>query len=542
MSVMPRVLLAGAALLLAACGGGGAGAGDGPAASDGGLASDGPGATDRPPPADGPPPGDGPGPDGAADGAPADAGPDGPPPGLPFAYTRPAAGTPLTPQELAAITDVYVDLLRQTRYFDFLDERVVGWPESDPQQRYWYGHWWTGAGLEKSGGQVSLVHVDCGADNAGIPSSFVLEGVCLAHLQWPNAKLEHIVRKLVRAFNAWALAMKRSAGDPEGVLLARVSYPESITSTDSGRTLAINYAADRPGVDSYTLYVHLPTNPTWGDIYVKNKRSKDDIGHMLRALGTLEDCAPGFAAATRADIAEAKATYAAWARRVEDDGWAIATLDQSLNLEMPPLDSTMSRYISAGNAECNAMTALRLLGRGDPGGFVCNNGVHALEGLVLSNPSNGEIIRSYHEAAVRNALLGGANTIAHDLLTGLAWRADQGMGFAESGSWPVHINAELLVKLLVNAANTGLPLTAREVRWVHARIQEAHDAYVTNTDPAQYRVFDPATPDGAYGLGPDTAGIDLRFLAALVGTCTARYRNPAGVPLLDCSRLASLTP
>ena len=263
---------------------------------------------------------------------------------------------------------------------------------------------------------------------------------------------------------------------------------------------------------------------------------------MLRAIGTLEDCAGGFDAATRADIAEMKANYAAWARRVEDDGWAIATLDQSLNLEMPALDSTMSRFISLGNAECNAMMAMRFLGRGDPGGFVCNNGVNSLEGLVLSNPSNGEILRSFHEAAVRNALLTQRSTIAYDMLTGLAWRADQGMGFAESGSWPVHINAELLVKLLVSSANTGLPLTSREVRWVHARIQEAHAAFVTNTDPALYRLFDPATPDGAYAFNPDGAGIDFRFLAALVGTCTARYRNPASMPLLDCSRLPSLTP
>ena len=155
----------------------------------------------------------------------------------PSSTRGPPLARPVTPQELAAITDVYLDLLRQTRYFDFVDERVVGWPESDAQQRYWYGHWWTGAGFEKTGGQVNLVHVDCGADNAGIPSSAVLEGVCLAHLAWPTAKLEHVVRKLVRGFNAWILAMQRYADDPAGVLLARVSYPESITSTDGGRTL-----------------------------------------------------------------------------------------------------------------------------------------------------------------------------------------------------------------------------------------------------------------------------------------------------------------
>jgi hypothetical protein len=528
---MSRILLVGAALLLGAC----AGHDDiGPSGGNGSTGAGTPGgAGGGSPGGGGPLGGTGGGPEGGAGGG---AG------GLPFEYTRPPAGTPETPQELAAITDVYLDLLRQTHYFDFVDERVVGWPESDPQQRYWYGHWWTGAGFEKTGGQVSLVHVNCGADNAGIPSSAVLEGVCLAHLAWPTPKLEHIVRKLVRGLNAWILSMQRYSGDAAGVLLSRVSYPESITSTDGGRTLFIDTSADRPGIDSYTLYVHLPTNPVWGDIYIKNNRSKDDIGHMLRAIGTLEDCGVNFDASTAADIAEMKGNYAAWSRRVEDDGWAIATLDQSLNVVLPPIDSTMSRFITLGNAECNAVLALRLLGRGDPGSFACNNGVNSLEALVLTNPSNGEIIRSFHEAALRNALLTEQNAAAYDLLTGLAVRADEAMGFAESGNWPVHINPELLVKLLVGSANTGLPLTSREVRWVHQRIAEAYDAFVTNTDPAYYRLYAPATSDGAYAFSPDPAGIDFRFLGALVGTCTARFRNPTSMPLLDCSRLATLTP
>lgn len=48
--------------------------------------------------------------------------------------------------------------------------------------------------------------------------------------------------------------------------------------------------------------------------------------------------------------------------------------------------------------------------------------------------------------------------------------------------------------------------------------------------------------DGSVDGSTAGAGIDFRFLAALVGTCTARYRNPASMPLLDCRRLAALTP
>lgn len=462
--------------------------------------------------------------------------------GLPFEFTRPAAGTPVSASDLTAITDGYLDLLAQTRYFDLLDERVHGWPESDPQQRYWYGHWWSGCGLEKSGGSVTFRHVDVGADNAGIPTSSVLEGVCLAHRVWPVAKLEQLARRLVRGFNAWILAMERYADDPAPIMLARVSYPEPIASSDNGRDVFIDYSPDRPGIDSYTYYVHLPTNPHWGDIYIKNKRSKDDLGHMLRAIATLHDCEPGFSSATRADIDAMRQNYAAWARQVEADGWAIATLEQNLEVALPALDSTMSRFYSTGNAECGAMLALRLLGQGDPGTFACDDGVNPLESLVLDNPSNGEIIRSFHQAAVKHALLTGQAAVARALLDGLVQRIEQGMGWAESGQWPVHMDAGRLAALIVHAANTGVPLTSAEVRFVHGQIAEARTSYLASGPGGVYGVWDPATADGAYDFTPPGSGLDFTLFADLLGSCSATFRNPASAPLLDCSRLPSFVP
>ncbi|HSO35851.1 MAG TPA: hypothetical protein VLT33_25150 [Labilithrix sp.] len=463
-------------------------------------------------------------------------------PGLPFPYARPPAGAPVSAAELTAITDTFIDLLTKTRYFDVLDERVHGWPRSDPQKRYWYGTWWSGVGLTKALGKVTFAHVDVGADNNGIGTSLVLEGVCLAHRQWPSPKLERLTRRLIRGFNSWILAMQRSAADPAGTLLARVAYPAPIASTDDGRTAFIDYAPDRPGIDSYTQYVHLATNPSWGDIWIKNKRSKDDIGHMLRAIATLQDCAGGLGADTQADLAEMRAGYVKWAQRVEAEAWSIATLDKNGNLWTPPLTETMSHFITAGNAECDAVTALRLFGKGNPGSFDCGSGIHPLEAIALTNDSNGEIVRSFHEAAVRHALAARQDAMAKTLLAGLTTRIEDGMTRAEAGSWPAHLDAEKLVKLIVLSANTGVPLTSREVRWVHSQLRLAHASYVTNTPPAVYRVFDPATPDGGYVFTPEGEGIDFRFLAALAGTCVAGYRNPTTMPLLDCSRLKAWTP
>lgn len=177
--------------------------------------------------------------------------------GLPFPYTRPPDGTPVSAADLAAITDKYIDLLKQTHYFDTVDDRVHGWPESDPQKRYWYGTWWSGVGLNKIGGKITFLHVKGGADNNGLRTGPLLEGICL---QWSTQALEHLVRKLIRGLNSWIIAMQRQVGDPAGTLLTRAAYPVSIDSADGGRSF--HYSLNRPGDDnSATEYVHLTANP-----------------------------------------------------------------------------------------------------------------------------------------------------------------------------------------------------------------------------------------------------------------------------------------
>jgi hypothetical protein len=464
------------------------------------------------------------------------------PDGLPFPYTRPAAGTPIPAAELTALTDKYISLLQKTRYFDVLDERVTGWPESDPEKHYWYGTWWSGCGLDKSGDTVTFRHIPEGADNTGIPTSAVLEGVCLAHRLWPSAKLEKLVRRLVRGFNAFILSMQRMPSDPAGVLLARTVYPPPIASNDGGRKAILAYDYDRPGVDSYTQYVHIANNPQWGDVWIKNNRSKDDVGHMLRAMGTLEDCASTLGPDANADIAATRAGYQAWAKRVESDGWAIATYDKGANVTLPSLTSTMSRYNLIANAECDAAAALRLFGTGNQGSLDCGNGIHPLESVAMSNPHNGEIVRSYHEAATRHALLSRQNTQAKNYLDGLTKRIDDGMAQAEANQLPPHLTSGLLVQLLVEAANTGVPLTWREVRWVHDQIDKALTSYPANGTPGVYDVWNPKTPDGSYDFTPAGEGVDFTFFAVLAGTCGAKFANPTSAPLFDCAHLKAAAP
>jgi hypothetical protein len=232
-----------------------------------------------------------------------------------------------------------------------------------------------------------------------------------------------------------------------------------------------------------------------------------------------------------------RALYAAWSRQVEDDGWMIATLDKSRNLYKPV--DTLAIFTNLAGAECAGMLALRLMGRGDPGTFDCGNGISLAEvlGGSLIKSGNAQMLRTYHEAAANHALLTNQVSMAYNLIQGLAVRLDQGMNAIEAGSLPDNLHSEDLAALIMHAANVGVPLTSREVRWLHARIDEAHAAFGAAGLTQTFHVFDAATPDGTYPYDPGTAGLAFTDIGVALGSCASQYRNPTSRPLLDCSRV-----
>jgi hypothetical protein len=468
---------------------------------------------------------------------------------LPPLITRVEAGEPLDTAEILSVTEDYLELLRETRYFGVTDERVHGWPRSDAQGRYWYGTWWSGVQVVKEGGAVTYRHSEDGADNNGMRSAPILTSVCFAEALWGNQ--EPLLRKLVRGFNSWGMAMERvDMSDDDGalydtgVLLARSHYPESITSTDDGREIAIDYSQNRPGVDldeekPPSIYVHNPDNPHWGDIYVKNKRSKDDIGHMFQAFAFLPACAASPSPELATDLEGLASLYRAWSQRVEDDDWRIATIDEDWEVYWPFED--LAFFIQEQGVECKAMLATRLYGRGDPGSLDCGDGITVLsEQWAVKNDFH-QIQRSFHEAAAALAQHAGQDEIARALLQGLAWRLDRIFDAREddtAGGDPyAGPHEQDLAELVVMAANVGVPLTWREVRFLHARIREAHSGYLSEGMKPLYHVFDADTPDGDYAYNPGAGGFFWRYLGAPLGLCASPYVRGRSAMALDCARI-----
>src|SRR5262249_25337140 len=107
---------------------------------------------------------------------------------------------------------------------------------------------------------------------------------------------------------------------------------------------------------------------------------------------------------------------------------------------------------------------------------------------------------------------------------------------------PAFVSTTDAADLIIYAANAGVPLTWREVAYLHAQIDKAHQTYTAASNDVVYSTFDPKTPDGSYLYEPAGDGLNFRSIGALLGLCVAEWRNPASKPALDCDKIRAFAP
>ena len=136
-------------------------------------------------------------------------------------------------------------------------------------------------------------------------------------------------------------------------------------------------------------------------------------------------------------------------------------------------------------------------------------------------------------AAVGLALVTGNGELARDLLEGLGARLDGILDAYDAGEMPDNARPNDVVQLLLESAALGLPLTSREVRFLHGRIALAATSYDTTRPEWDVR----SAPDGDYVFEPGSDGVDFKDLGLLLGLCAAQWAHPGARPVIDCDRV-----
>ncbi|MBM4372224.1 MAG: hypothetical protein FJ098_11250 [Deltaproteobacteria bacterium] len=475
-----------------------------------------------------------------------------PPPALPVEFTRPADGEPIPADEVTAFTEEVTGLWKETGWFRWLLRTSTGVDASSGQESFLA--WYNDIDAVKADGVVTL-RQQGGEHNMWIPGSKVLSqvlnGCMLTEDPWICKAAEQYCRGLTASVKGFIW----DEADPAPYLMARAIFPQDSTQVmdaetwgDDGRTKVMSFDGakkDEVGWNAQTFA--WPHNPTWGDIWITNMRSKDDVCAITRSTLFLHLAADGLPPGeTRDACMETLDTMRGFNKDIVDSGYYIRTKDPEGQAYVIP-DQDLGSYVwyltFGEDNECTARLASDFIAYQEPRTGDCGSGYGTVYELwaVDVHYYNYPIVWNYHMAALGHALYFGYNDVALALLEGLAARQDGNLApnstepGAEHPSWSKD-NAVLLVQ----QAALGLPLTAKEARLVQQHWRQAVQEYSTWPN---WDLWDPALPDGTYAGGDlrpqETAqGIPVEALALFVEYCNSPFKNPAGEPFVDCAVVA----
>lgn len=466
---------------------------------------------------------------------------DGLPTSLPFELTRADVGEPLTPVEIAAFTQRIIAAWVNADIFDYLRSVTYGVPRDNPEGKPYYSVFWTGVAPYKDGDLVTFRHLEGGsAENIMIPNPVLLTNVIAAYRFSGDESLALLADELARGIRAQFMGCvwNRSVPQEDRYVMARAVINNNFEDVlPDGRQYAADYSAWRI-VDMRrwnTHFVNIPDNPYWGDIYIQNMRSKDDVCHLFRAAGLLAHFRKFFNdPKVKAGVTGAYDDLKSFARDIADQGFRIRSVDHDGTIWVPGID--LASFVFYGRtAECDAVLTTQLFAYQEPGDVECGNGISALYEAIATQTHmfNYDIIRNFHMGAVLHSLNALQNDMAYELLTGLIQRSDTDMGKTETQfenpDDQERFNGDLAGNL-VKYAVCGMPLTSREVRFVHRYYDEAIDVWNNWED---WNLWDDAVPDGRRSYKPGTR-IDFQDMTSFLQLCASPFYNDAVAEVVDC--------
>ncbi len=468
-----------------------------------------------------------------------------PPDHLPFTLTRPDKGKPLTQSEIENFSYKISGLWKRINFFRWVIWTSHGMDASTGKPDYLI--WWQDVNAVKTGDLVTFRHSNSGgAHNIGIPTAKVLSQAIGGYMLTGDKYAAKVAEEYCKGLTATMKGMVWDKNDPNIYLMARniVNRNYSVT-LEGGRKKAVDYT---PWYNTYKTWnaqrLHYPHNPYWGDIYVTNMRSKDDVCHIFRTAAFLwyiikQAKDPDVQSACQETLKYLKG----FAKDIVDHDYHIRTKDGQGKPFIPDQDlASFVNYISVDpKSECTARLASDFLAYGvQKDKTDCGSGYGSIyeKFAVTTHYFNYAIINNFHMAAIDLALVTGNYKTARKLLLGLVERINNYMHPSKQEPGPKNDYWESdLAVLLVQAASVGLPLTSEEARLVQKYYSNSVDAY---ENWPRWDLWAKSVPDGTYDFRtgfrpkhtPNT--VDIENIALLLEYCNSPFRNPAGVSPVDC--------
>lgn len=473
------------------------------------------------------------------------------PKSLPFEFKRPDVGKPLSKDEIDEFTRKITGFYKQINYFHWLLWHSHGMAENDEGMPD-YKLFWQDVKAIKDGDVVTFEHRGY-ADNLTIRMSKSLNNAIAGYLMSGDKAMGRVTEQYCKGLVALSRGLMWTDNDPEPYLLARAIFTQNHCYVEDGRQACVNYdpVKDEEVYDWNAHTIPNPVNPYWGDIWVRNMRSKDDVPHIYRAVPLVARVAEeGEDENVREACKLALEYLQGFARDIVDSGYYIRTKDKYGNQFVPLDDSGLVNDLASfvnyepivPGAECNPKLASALIAYGNPLDIYCGDGYgpNLYETVATqSHYYNYEIIRYFHVAAITNALMVGQNDVAQILLSGLARRVDdmmQGVGNWENyPEWDSDVAAYLLV-----AATAGLPLTSEEARKIQEQYSLAVDWYQTFPN---FDLWSPSVPNGELSYypsrwSPSGPVVDFEDMIYFIEYCYSPFRNKSGAEVVNCDIVA----
>lgn len=504
-----------------------------------------------------------------------------PPPGVPteLGYERPArqSGVDAPKQaEITAFTKKVTGFFKDTNYFDWVYRVSHGLDESytvgSNENMMAYKLWWQDVGMRREGDTMTFFHRGR-AENILKRSIKVMDGAIGGYLLTGDERMADVATQYLKGIVALSLGLEFEKEDPlVKYLQARAVFNHNHNYTVDDRKVYIDYTGSCVASFKWNVHVfEIADNPMYGNIWVSNMRSKDDVPYVFMSLPTVSRA---YHQTKNQKLKEAAELYIEYMRGFSqsivdndwniltkyEDGEAVIAYDATKETN-PPADLGSFvhwRALYGEDAECNAQLGAALMGYADPWGKDCGDGMISwdLDGFSFEQMSgsvhffNYNIYNYFHIGALASAEAWGRNHIAEPLMNGLIQRFDIMMNDEDLANRDHKEFNSDMAGWILSAAIHGYPLNAEEAKHIMQWYGESSDWYRTwehwdpwatlpeNTDYSDYKAPRDETVDDGNGGTYKKSYVRLVEMPYIFEYCASDVRDKEGIQFIDCDIVA----